>query len=369
MASRNQQIVRVSIVGILANFLLAGFKAVIGVLSNSIAIILDAVNNLSDIMSSVVTIVGAHFAGKAPDKEHPMGHGRAEYLSTVIIAVLIIYIGLTALIESIKKIINPVQVDYNTATVVIVSAAIFVKVLLGIYVYKRGKKLNSGSLVGSGIDALYDAVISIATLIAIIIYFTVGIQIEAYLAAGISLFILRSGLKLIRGSFSMILGERVNAKLSRNIKKEIAKIEGVNDAFDLAIHDYGSGKTVASVNVEVNRNLPAYEIDKLSRSIQKTIYKKYRVTISSVGIYAIDLENPTVNRLWNQVAEIRKRYEHIIEVHGFHVDIEERDISFDVVVDFAVDDRREYYQDFCREVKQAIPDYNIAIVLDADLSD
>ena len=368
MDARNKKIVRVSVLGILANLLLAGFKVFVGIISNSLAIILDAVNNFSDTLSSIITIIGAHFSSKAPDKNHPMGHGRAEYLSTVIIAMIIMYIGITALTESVHKIIVPAEVNYRVETVAVVIVAIIVKILLGLYVRQRGKKLDSGSLVGSGLDALYDAVISTMTLIAIIVFFATGLQVEAYLAAGISLFIIYSGFKLIRNAFSIIIGERASSVITRKIKADIAKIDGVNDAFDLLMHDYGSGTTLASVNIEIDHKLRAGDIDEISRKIQKTIYKKYHVTISSVGIYAINLDNQAVEKLWRQVDEIRDRYEHIINIHGFRVDFEDKEISFDVIVDF-VANRHAYYQKFCDEVQASILNYKINVLLDSDISD
>ena len=369
MKNRNRSIVRVSLVGVLTNLVLSAFKITVGLLSNSIAIIIDAVNNLSDIMSSVVTIIGAHFSNKEPDKEHPMGHGRSEYLSTVIIAILIIYIGLTALVESVRKIIVPEAVDYQATTVIVVSAAIVAKILLGLYVRASGKKLQSNSLVGSGIDALYDAAISTATLVAIIIFFTTGWSIEAYLAAGISLFILRSGFKLIREAFSTILGQRPDSNLSRKIKQSIAEMPEVKGAFDLVMHDYGAGATIASVNIEVDRHLTAAQIDNLSRDIQKLIYKKYKVIISSVGTYAIDLDNPTVEKLWRTTKAIADSYEHIAQLHGFHVELKEKVIYLDVVISFTLADRRAYYDKFCRELKAALPEYTFNITQDSDISD
>ncbi len=369
MNKRNRKIVQISVLGIVANLVLSGFKITVGLLSNSIAIVLDAVNNMSDSLSGIVTIIGAGFASKGPDKKHPMGHGRAEYLSTVIIGILIVYIGLTALFESVRKVLQPEAVNYQPATVIVVVVAIIVKIVLGIFVYKRGKKLSSGSLVGSGIDALYDAVISAATLIAIIVYFAAGWQIEAYLAAAISMFIIYSGVKLIRSAFSIILGERANPAMTKRIKADIAKIDGVNGAFDLVMHDYGNGSTVASVNIETDHNMNAADIDELSRQIQKMIYQKYRILVSSVGVYAVDLSNPKVEKLWRKVSEIREKYAHIIEIHGFRVDFDESEISFDVVVGFTVGDRKQYFQQFCREVQKEIPDYTVNIVLDADISD
>ena len=369
MSVRNKKIIRISILGIVANLALAGFKVFVGLISNSIAIILDAVNNLSDSLSSVVTIIGAHFANKAPDKDHPMGHGRSEYLSTVIIAMIIIYTGITALVASIRKIITPEPVNYSVATTIVVIAAIIVKIFLGIYFRHRGKKLGSASLVASGTDALFDSIISVATLITIVVFITSGLQIEAYLAAIISLFILYSGYKILRRAFSMIIGERASADISRRIKADISKIDGVNGAFDLVMHDYGAGAIVASVNIEVDHELTAADIDDLSRKIQKVIRKKYRIIVASVGIYAIDLDDPAVEKYWRICSDIRERYEHILEIHGFHVDFEDKEISFDVVVGFAAANRRAYYQKFLNEVQRAIPDYRLEVTLDSDISD
>ena len=234
---RKKAIVRTSIIGVLANFLLAAFKALVGILSNSIAIILDAVNNLSDMMSSIVTLVGVHIGDKAPDKKHPMGHGRYEYLSTAIIAVIIMYIGVTAFIESIKKIISPDEANYTSVTFVIVSVAIIVKILVGIYFRKVGKRVDSDSLRASGTDALFDSIVSTATLVAAIIFLTTGVAIEAYLAAAISLLIVYSGYKMLRGIFSVIVGERADPELSKQIKTEIKSLKGVEGAFDLILHD------------------------------------------------------------------------------------------------------------------------------------
>ena len=170
MDKRNKQITRTSVLSIVANILLVGFKAVVGLLSHSIAITLDAVNNFSDMLSSIVTIAGLKFANRAPDKNHPMGHGRFEYLTASIIAIIISYIGFTALIESVQKIIHPTEPDYSIATVIVVVAAILVKILLGLYVEKVGERTKSDMLKNSGRDALMDSMISTGTLIAIIIF-------------------------------------------------------------------------------------------------------------------------------------------------------------------------------------------------------
>ena len=184
--NRDAVIVRTSVIGIIANIFLAAFKAAVGILSNSIAVVLDAVNNLSDVLSSVVTIAGTKLAGKKPDKKHPLGYGRVEYLSAMIVAAIVLYAGITSLVESIKKIINPETPDYSAVSLIIIGSAVFVKIFLGIYVKKKGQSVNSGSLIASGSDALFDAILSASVLVSAIIFMLTGISLEAYVGVLIS---------------------------------------------------------------------------------------------------------------------------------------------------------------------------------------
>ena len=221
--SRHQVIVRTSIVGILANVLLAGFKAVVGMLSHSIAITLDAVNNLSDALSSIITIVGTKLAGKRPDKKHPMGYGRIEYLTATIIAFIVLYAGVTALKESVEAIVHPVKPDYTAVALGIVAASVLVKVALGRFVKATGKRVRSDSLIASGTDATMDAVISASTLAAAGIYLIFGISLEAWLGAIIAAVIIKSGIDMLRETLSEILGERVQKEKAREIQLEIGR--------------------------------------------------------------------------------------------------------------------------------------------------
>ena len=366
---RKKAIVRTSIIGVLANFLLTAFKALVGILSNSIAIILDAVNNLSDMMSSIVTLVGVHIGDKAPDKKHPMGHGRYEYLSTAIIAVIIMYIGVTAFIESIKKIISPDEANYTSVTFVIVSVAIIVKILVGIYFRKVGKRVDSDSLRASGTDALFDSIVSTATLVAAIIFLTTGVAIEAYLAAAISLLIVYSGYKMLRGIFSVIIGERADPELSKQIKTEIKSLKGVEGAFDLILHDYGPNMTFMSVNIEVEETISAREIDDISREIRRLVFYKHHIYVNSVGIYSINTKDEEINAIYRRVKDILSHYEHVVQMHGFHVDRQKKEISFDVVIGFGMKNRRGYYLRIKRHLHAVFPKYKINIAMDIDYAD
>lgn len=206
---REKTVIKTSIISILANIVLAGFKAFVGLLANSIAIVSDAVNNLSDALSSIITIIGTKLAGKAPNKKHPYGYGRIEYMTSLIVSAIVLYAGVTALIEAIKKIIHPEVADYSMVTLVIVIAGIIVKFILGLYVKKKGKDVNSDSLVASGSDAFNDAILSISVLASAIIYLIFNISLEAYVGILLSIFIIKSGIELIKESVDNMLGIRV----------------------------------------------------------------------------------------------------------------------------------------------------------------
>jgi len=369
IAKRQKVIIRASIVGIVGNFFLTAFKAFVGILTNSIAIILDAVNNFSDMLSSIVTIVGILLANKAPDRRHPMGHGRYEYLSTAVIAIIIIYIGITAIKESIDKIINPDDVTYNALSITIVAVAVIVKIFIGLYFRKTAKKVDSDSLKASGTDALFDSIISFATIISAVIYLTTGFKTEAYLATIISVLIIRSGLMMLREIFSVIAGERVSPELSKNIKKSVREVPGVKGAFDLMIHDYGTQMIFCSLNIEVEESLTAREIDDISREVRRKVFYGYHIYISSVGIYSINTESEEINKMYRRVKELLSHYDHVIQMHGFHVDEKKREISFDVVLSFDVKNRRAYYLAIKRHLRKTFPKYSINIALDSDYSD
>ena len=241
---RERTIVRTSILGIVANVLLAGFKAAVGVLSNSIAITLDAVNNLSDALSSVITIVGTKLAGRAPDKRHPMGYGRIEYLTAMVISVIVLYAGITSGVESVQKIISPETPDYSAAALIVVAAGVVAKVLLGRHVQSVGRRVNADSLVASGQDALSDAVLSVSTLGAALVYLAFGISLEAWVGAVISAFIAKAGLEMLWQTLSQILGERMSPELAEKVKGVIAEEDRVLGVYDLILSSYGPERRV-----------------------------------------------------------------------------------------------------------------------------
>ena len=367
--ARNKKIIKTSIIGIIANFILAIFKVVVGFLSGSIAIILDAVNNLSDTLSSIVTIAGVKFANRAPDKNHPLGHGRFEYLGAAIIATVISYIGFTAIFESIGKIINPNEVNYTFITFLVVSVSVIIKILIGRYYKKIAKQVDSDSLKNSGFDAMMDALISAATIVAGFIYVIWGISIEAYLATLISVFIIYSGFRMLRESFSVILGERVDSDLSRRIKQAICEIDGVYGAYDLLIHDYGTGRSYASVNIDVLDTLSVVEVDDISREVRRLVGQRFRIYVSSVGIFPINTKDKHTVEVRNNIKAMMLMNDHIRQIHGFRIDEKAKEITFDVVIDFSVKDQNALRRRIIKELKRVYPDYHFVISIDLDFSD
>ena len=224
--SRDRVIVRTSVVGIATNVLLAAFKAAVGLASHSIAVVLDAVNNLSDALSSIITIVGTKLSGKRPDKKHPLGYGRIEYLSAMIVAGIVLYAGITALVESVKKIVHPETPEYGTISLVIIAVAVVVKIVLGKYVKAQGKKVNSGALIASGSDALFDAVLSFSVLLSAIVFLVFKVSLEAYVGAVISCFIVKAGLEMMSETVNEILGQRPDKEISAKIKRLLAEEPG-----------------------------------------------------------------------------------------------------------------------------------------------
>lgn len=367
--SRDRVIVKTSIIGIIANVFLAGFKAAIGMAVGSIAIVLDAVNNLSDVLSSLITIIGTKLAAKAADKEHPFGHGRVEYLSSMIIAVIVLYAGITSLVESIKKIVHPTVPEYTTLSLVIVAVAVVVKILLGKYVKSVGEKVNSGSLVGSGQDALLDSVISASTLVAALIFIGTGLSLEAWLGAVISVVIIKAGLDLLREGYSQILGERVNSEMAKDIKSTINSFDNVMGSYDLVMHSYGPDRWLGSVHIEVPDVLHAAEIDALSRHIADKVFEKHGVILTGIGIYSYNTGGGDVVKIRRNIYHMLADDKYILQIHGFYLDQEDKKMSFDVVVDYDAPDRRAVWKNVCDKVRAAYPDYQLEVTMDSDTSD
>ena len=368
-ASREKIIVRTSVIGIIANVFLAAFKAVIGLMSSSIAIIMDAVNNISDAGSSLITIIGTKLAGREPDKKHPFGYGRVEYLSAMVISVIVLYAGVTSLVESIKKIITPDVPDYSTVSLIIVGAAVVVKIVLGRYVKSVGKKVNSTSLVNSGEDATLDSVISASTLVAAAIFLIFDISLEAWLGAIISLVIIKSGFEMIKETVSQILGERNDADLAKSIKETVTGFPDVQGAYDLVLNNYGPDTWNGSIHIEVSDTYSADRLDQLIRSIQVKVYEEHHVILTAIGVYSVNTKDAEIIEAYKKVKDLVLSHEYVRQIHGFYMDKEKKTLRFDIVVSFDAEDRRAVYGKVIEAVGKEYPEYELQVAMDTDFSE
>lgn len=362
--TRQEKIIKTSIIGIVVNLILVAFKAFVGIVTNSIAITLDAVNNLTDALSSIITIIGAKLANRPPDKNHPYGYGRIEYFSSVIIAVIVLWAGITAFMESWPKIFTPDVTNYSTVSLVIIAVAIVVKLALGRYVKSVGEEINSQALVASGSDALFDSILSLSTLVAALISIFFHISLEGILGVIISIVIIKASIDMIRETLDSMIGARVDSELSRKIKDSICELPEVYGAYDLSLHNYGPEEMQGSVHVEVDDSMTALEIHNLTRQISIKIYNEFSI-ILTVGIYA---RNNKFDDIRNDLYEIASKYEEIIEIHGFIVYETQNLITFDMIVDFDAD-REKVKSRILKEIEQRHPQYTYQVIDDYDMSD
>ena len=362
---RENAIVRTSVIGIAANVLLAAFKAAVGLISNSIAVTLDAVNNLSDALSSVITILGAKLGAKPADKKHPLGYGRIEYLSSMLVAAIVLYAGITAGVESVKKIISPEAADYSTVSLIIIAVAIIVKLLLGQYVKRQGVKHNSSALVASGQDALFDAILSTSVLASAVIYLIWNISLEAYVGVGISLFIIKAGVEMMRETLSDILGKRGDKEETEKIKRLICEAPEVRGAFDLILYNYGPNQNYGSVHIELPDTMTVDEVDKLTRRIQTRVYTESGVILTGIGVYSYNTTDSEAAAIRNTVLEKVMAHDFALQLHGFYADTEHKTMRFDVVVSFDID-KKEAVRILTAEITALYPDYTVQIIPDID---
>lgn len=364
---RGKVIVRTSVIGIIANLFLAGFKAAVGLISHSIAVILDAVNNLSDALSSVITIIGTFLSGKKPDQKHPLGYGRIEYISALLVSALVLYAGITSGVESVKKIFRPEEADYSPVSLVIIGAAVVVKLLLGLYVRRTGKRVSSGALTASGSDALFDAVISLSVLVSAVIFLTTGVSLEAYLGVVIAALIIKSGVEMMLETLDEILGKRTEKETAAAIRRTVCEDKDVHGAYDLILHSYGPEKLIGSVHVEVQDTLTAEEIDDMERRIALNVYEKHGVLLTGIGIYSMNTTDDEVKEMRSAVTRAVMSREGVLQLHGFYYNKETKTVSLDVILDFELEDRDRTFAEIEKDLREKFPQTEFRLTMDIDV--
>jgi len=348
-----------------ANVLLAAFKAAVGMTAGSVAVVMDAVNNLSDALGSVLTLVGVQLARRPPNAKHPFGYGRIEYFSAVSIAALVLAAGAGSLVESAKKIVHPVVPEYGTVALSVVAVAVAAKLALGRYVSVQGRACNSDALIASGADAIFDAVLTAATLVGALLVKFAGLNLDGWIGAVISLLILKAGAGMLMEAVANIMGSRPDAEVSKKIRETVEAVPGVIGAYDLVLHNYGPNTAIGSIHVEIDGSLDAAAIHRLTHAVQRAVIDAFHVFLT-VGIYAID---PARRDDIVAIETAAKAHPGVKAVHGVFFDDDSASMSFDVLVDFTARDRPALRGAILADLAPRFPDRVIAINFDTDYSD
>lgn len=355
-----------SIIGILANVFLFLIKLVAGLLSNSISITADAINNLTDSGSSVVTLVGFKISGKPADAKHPYGHARMEYVSGLIVSFIIMFLGLQLIKSSVSKIINPEESVFNLLTIVILLVSILIKLWLSIFFRRIGRTINSSSLIATSVDSRNDIIATSAVLVSAIIEHFSSYNLDGYIGTGVSIFILVSGIQIAIETISPLLGAVPSKELAENFYRKILSYDGVIGIHDLTIHNYGEGKCFASVHCEVPADQDIMISHDIIDNIERDFLEKENVHLV-IHLDPVELNDERTNLLKQDVENLIEEISPRINIHDFRVvwGISHTNLIFDIIIPFDMQDSDE---DIVAEINKRVgllnPSYRTKITID-----
>lgn len=356
------------IAGIVVNGLIFLIEIIVGGIVNSVAVTADAFHNLTDVISSVITIISFRLAGKPADKKHPFGHGRIEYLSALFVAMVIIVIGYEFIRTSIEKILHPTGVIFNLLSLILILISIVLKLSLSFFSKKLGNLINSSTIKATSFDALSDVfVLSVASLSLIVSAFS-NIHIDGYLGVIVALFIMYSGFTIARGELSPLLGEAPDQKLVNNIVDGVLEADYVSGTHDLIIHNYGPNKYMATIHAEVPCNIPALKIHESIDKVEKELSERLGI-ILVIHMDPLNSDDETVKQAKKIILKVVKDFPQVLSMHDFRVvgDGSSKNVIFDVVVDSSVKtekDELSLCEDIGAAVKRTAPEYNTVINVD-----
>lgn len=361
------------IVGILANILLFLIKLSVGTVTKSVAVVADAINNLSDAGSSIITIVGFKMADRPADEEHPFGHGRIEYISGLIVSFLVLLVGIEFIKTSFQKIIYPEKVVFKLIPFILIVVSIFIKIWLSRFNSYVGNKINSTALKASSMDALSDVFISSCVALSLLASKYISFPLDGYAGIVVSLFILYSGLSLIKDTLDPLLGEAPDPELVSNIKTEALKYEYITGVHDIIIHNYGPGRSMASFHAEVPEDASFVKVHEVIDRAEKEMSRKLN-TYVVIHMDPINTNNKEVERLRNEMDEILKSFSDVQSMHDFRVvgEGDTKNLIFDIVVNargkFTKDTEDELKSCIDNEIKKKYSHYNTVITVDRDFT-
>ena len=335
--------------GIFSNTILVAIKLIFGIIAKSISMIGDSINNLSDGANSLITLIGFKMSSKPADKEHPFGHQRIEYITGLIVSIIVVALAIILGYQSVDKIINPVVTEYSIVSIIILSIAILLKIIQALFNFKVAKLINSVTIKAVGVDSLSDTIATSLLLIsAIICYFVHDpwtMYIDGVMGIVVAIFVGYSGIKMIKETSSPLIGEATQIESIKSIINEIHSYEGVLDIHDLVAHNYGPNKIFMTVHVEIDSRTPILEAHDLVDSIENDIRKKYNVELT-IHMDPVDISNPEVIRLKQKAIDCLHQIDQSLKLHDFRMvsGISHSNLVFDVLIpfDLKIDEKTIY---------------------------
>ena len=363
---RNRVLKRTAILGIISNAAIAAVKVLIGLVSGSVAIMSDAANNASDMLSSVVTIMGFNLAKRKPTHTHPLGFGRMEYISALFVAFIVLMTGGAFFRTSIDRIQDPSPVSVSLPMLIVLILTIAVKLGLWRINQKNGKKIESEALSASGTDALSDALATSVTIAAALISLFSSFPIDGWAGIVVSIFIMYAGVKSVVDTVSAIVGERPSKETVQEIRKIISRHPPLSGGYDIQIHTYGPSRMIGTCNVEVPSAARGEEIFDAMTDAQTEIMSTMGIYFT-FGMYAVNSDNPVVVLMKQEVYKVLKSVSpSVISLHAFHVHMDDSRVHFDVVVDFSLTDYASFREKATKALTDAFPTYTFQFNIDPD---
>ncbi len=354
-----------SALGLVVNLLIAGVKIAIGAAVSSIAIISEGIHSGADAATSILTIVGVKLSARRPTQKHPFGYGRIEYLTSLVIAGLILYTGVEIFVTSVDLIFHPAELAIDYLTLVIVAATAAVKFFLGVYTIKKGRSVDSDTLVGLGAECRNDSFASVITIVSAVIFLVFKLSVDAYAGLLTALLILKTGLEILRSTLADLLGKSGNRELADALYKAIRSTPGIANAADMMLHNYGPDAYSASVNIEIDHDKTVGEVYEYIHALQLRILEAYHVTMV-FGIYAVDNKNEDSRRLRSQIAQFVREHDHVKSYHALYHDKKNDCIYCDFVVDYGNFDWDALRAEFAAYMQTLYPQCTVELTVETE---
>ena len=355
-----------AITGLILNILLAAFKLLAGTISHSVAICADAMNNLSDAASQLVALFGCRIAAKEADRHHPFGHARMEYVTSMIVSMIILVIGYELMRDSISKIFNPSPTVFHTLTILILAVSIAVKVWLGLFNRAIGKKIDSDTLRATMVDSLSDAAATTAVLLSMIFYRLTNIDIDAYVGIAVAVLIFVAGGRVLNDAKNAILGEAPSAETLDAIRAVVAQYPDALGIHDMMVHNYGPGRTVASLHVEVDGSRNVFDMHDMIDCIEKQLHEDCGI-LATVHMDPIVVGDAEVDRLHDAVQTLLQVIDPRISMHDFRFvrGTTHSNLIFDVAAPFELElSEKELCDRISLAVRTIDPSYRTVVTVD-----